>query len=544
MFDLAWRPRCGGGLPRPAPEAIERTERPRAPVIWCLPVSTLNPFQDPLRFERRVPECAVVIFGANGDLTRRKLMPALYRLAYDRRLPTGFAIVGISRTPLSDENFRDKMRESVEQFSEDTQFDAEVWKAFAGGLFYVAGDIADPKLYAGLAGKLAEIAGARPVGGNVLFYLSTQPSQYAAVAQGLGAAGLGKGPGWRRLVVEKPFGRDLASARELTARLHEVFDESEIYRIDHYLGKETVQNILAFRFGNGIFEPLWNRRYVDHVQITAAESIGVEGRGAYYQETGALADMIQNHLLQVMATIAMEPSASFEARSVRDERSKLLRSIRRMTPDEIRRQTVAGQYGPARIGGEEVPGFRQEPGVDPQSPTDTYAAATFLVENWRWSGVPFYVRTGKRLPKRVTEIAIQFKPAPLEIFGDQNGSGGAPNLLIVRIQPEEGISLKFLSKRPGTGIELRPVSMDFSYGTSFGERSPSAYETLLLDAIVGDATLYTRQDMVEASWSVVEPIQNVWREARFAFPNYAAGTWGPPEADAMLARAGNAWRKP
>ena len=512
-------------------------------------MSSANPFQDPLRFERRVPECSVVIFGANGDLTRRKLMPALYRLAYDRRLSAGFAVVGISRTPLSDDQFREKMMEAVKEFSEDTNFDEDVWRAFAGGLFYVAGDISDPGLYQRLAKKVCEIEKARSTGENVLFYLSTQPSQYAAAALGLGAAGLNRASnGWRRLVVEKPFGHNLESARELSNQLHQVFDESSIYRIDHYLGKETVQNILAFRFGNGIFEPLWNRRYVDHVQITAAESIGVEGRGAYYQEAGALADMIQNHLLQVMATIAMEPSASFRADSVRDERSKLLRSIkRRNTPDEILANSVAGQYGPARIGGQDVPGFRQEPGVDPNSRTDTYAAVTFFVENWRWAGVPFYVRTGKRLPKRVTEIAIQFRPAPLAIFstnGDTGGPDGAPNLLIVRIQPEEGISLKFLSKRPGAGMNLRPVSMDFNYGSSFGERSPSAYETLLLDAIIGDATLYTRQDMVEASWAVVEPIENVWRENDWHFPNYPAGTWGPKEADEMLARRGHEWRKP
>jgi glucose-6-phosphate 1-dehydrogenase len=485
-----------------------------------------------------------VIFGANGDLTRRKLIPALYRLAYDRRLPPGFAVVGISRTPLGDEGFREKMRDAVREFSEDTEFDDDVWSAFASGLFYVAGDVNDPALGRNLAVKLAEVERTRHTGGNALFYLSIQPSQYAAAAASLGAAGLARGNGWRRLVVEKPFGHDLASARELAGRLHEAFEESEIYRIDHYLGKETVQNILAFRFGNGIFEPLWNRRYVDHVQITAAESIGVEGRGAYYQETGALADMVQNHLLQVMATIAMEPSASFEARSVRDERSKLLRSIHRMTPEDVRVNTVAGQYGPARIGGEDVPGFRQEPGVDPQARTDTYAAATFFVENWRWAGVPFYVRTGKRLPKRVTEIAIQFHPAPFEIFADVDGPGSTPNLLIVRIQPEEGISLKFLSKRPGTGMELRPVSMDFNYGSSFGGRSPTAYETLLLDAIIGDATLYTRQDMVEASWAVVEPIQRVWRENPFEFPNHAAGSWGPAAADEMLARRGHIWRRP
>ena len=502
-----------------------------------------NPFQDPLRFERRTPECAIVIFGASGDLTKRKLMPALYRLAYDRRLSAGFAVIGVSRTPLGDEGFREKMREAVRGFSEDTKFDEDVWNAFARGLFYVAGDAGDAALFGRLGQKLAEIEQARQTGGNVLFYLSLQPSQYAAAALGLGGAGLGKGNGWRRLVVEKPFGHDLASARELSGQIHQVFDESDVYRIDHYLGKETVQNILAFRFGNGIFEPLWNRRYVNHVQITAAESIGVEGRGAYYQEAGALADMIQNHLLQVMATIAMEPTASFRAASVRDERSKLLRSIRPMTPDETRVNAVPGQYGPARVGGEDLPGFRQEPGVDPRSGTDTYAAATFFVENWRWAGVPFYMRTGKRLPKRVTEIAIQFNPAPLAIF-DGGGRESSPNLLILRIQPEEGISLKFLSKRPGAGVELRPVSMDFNYGSSFGERSPSAYETLLLDAIVGDATLYTRQDMVEASWAVVEPIQNAWRESAVDFPNYAAGTWGPAAAGEMLARRGHAWRTP
>jgi glucose-6-phosphate 1-dehydrogenase len=502
-----------------------------------------NPFQDPLRFERRVPECTVVIFGANGDLTKRKLMPALYRLAYDRRLSAGFAVVGISRSPMTDDQFREKMLESVKKFSEDTEIQDDVWRAFSQGIYYVAGDIADAALYQNLATKLKQVEAERQTGGNVLFYLSTQPSQYAPAALGLGSAGLGKGNGWRRLVVEKPFGHDLESARELSDKLHEVFAEAEVYRIDHYLGKETVQNILAFRFGNGIFEPLWNRRYINHVQITAAESIGVEGRGAYYQEAGALADMIQNHLLQVMATIAMEPSSSFNADAVRDERSKLLRSIHPMKPDEIRQNAIAGQYGPAKIGGKDVPGFRQEEGVDPQSQTDTYAAATFYVENWRWARVPFYVRTGKRLPKRVTEISIQFNPAPLAIF-DGECPDSSPDMLLVRIQPDEGISLKFLSKRPGTGMKLRPVSMDFNYGSSFGERSPSAYETLLLDAIIGDPTLYTRQDMVEASWRVVEPIQNAWRETRYYFPNYDAGTWGPAAADEMLARNGHVWRKP
>src|SRR5215471_16972497 len=324
-----------------------------------------NPFQDPLRFERQVPECAIVIFGANGDLTKRKLMPALYRLAYDRRLSAGFAIVGISRTPLTDEEFREKMLEAVKEFSEDTKLDDDVWRAFAEGLFYVAGDIGDDGLYQRLAQKLGEIETARHTGGNVLFYLSIQPSQYAAAAIGIGKAGMNTGSGWRRLIVEKPFGHDLASARELANRLHSVFEESEIYRIDHYLGKETVQNILAFRFGNGIFEPLWNRRYVNHVQITAAESIGVEGRGAYYQEAGAARDMIQNHLLQVMATIAMEPAAVYEPDAMRDERAKLLRSIRVLKPEEVPLYSVPGQYR----------GFRQEKDINPASQAPTYAAA-------------------------------------------------------------------------------------------------------------------------------------------------------------------------
>jgi glucose-6-phosphate 1-dehydrogenase len=501
-----------------------------------------NPFQDPLRFERHVPECIMVIFGANGDLTKRKLLPALYRLAADRRLSTGFSVIGISRTPMTDDAFREKMRESVQKFVGDA-FDADVWKSFAQGIFYLAGDFADKAAFGKLGERLDEVRKARQVAGNVLFYLSAQPSQYEEIARGLGQAGLAKDDGWRRLVVEKPFGRDLASGRKLSDSLHEYFPESEVWRIDHYLGKETVQNILAFRFGNGIFEPLWNRRYVNHVQITGAESIGVEGRGAYYQEAGALRDMIQNHLLQVMATVAMEPSASFRPDSVRDERSKLLRSIRVWKPDEVLKNTVPGQYGPARIGGEDLPGFRQEPGVDPHSQTNTYAAVTVLIDNWRWAGVPFYIRTGKRLPKRVSEIAIQFNEAPLQIFNhDENFR--APNLLILRIQPEEGISLKFVSKRPGAGMTLRPVSMDFNYGSSFGERSPEAYETLLLDAMIGDATLYTRQDMVEASWTVVDAIQRVWDATKFDFPNYPAGSWGPQQADEMLAVRGHCWRRP
>lgn len=499
----------------------------------------VNPFADPLRFERRVPECAIVIFGANGDLTKRKLLPALFRLAYDRRLPARFSIIGTSRTPLADDVFREQMRDAVQKFSEDTIFDEGAWSRFGPNLHYIAGDIGDPELYTGIKTELEQLGQA-----NALFYLATQPSYYGEIVEYLGAAGLGHatGPNWRRVVIEKPFGHDLDSARALNERIHKVFDENDIYRIDHYLGKETVQNILAFRFGNGIFEPVWNRRYVNNVQITAAESIGVEGRGGYYQEAGAARDMIQNHLLQVMATISMEPPAVYEPNAVRDERAKLLRSIRIVKADEVPLYAVAGQYK----------GFRQETGVDPRSQTNTYAAVTFFVDNWRWAGVPFFIRTGKKLPKRASEIAIQFNTAPHAMFSSgASASGGntpdgagmmRPNLLILRIQPEEGISLRFLSKQPGGGMRLRPVSMDFNYGSSFGERSPSAYETLLTDALTGDATLYTRQDMVEASWRAVQPILDDWAGRKFDFPNYEPGTWGPAAADEMLVRQGHQWR--
>lgn len=513
-------------------------------------MASSNPFTDPLRFERQVRPCAVVIFGANGDLTKRKLVPALYRLAFERRLPTGFAIVGNSRTEMSDEEFREKMRASVRQFLEESPFDEDVWRDFSRGLHYVSGDLRDPGCYQRLAEKLGEIERAQLTGGNVLFYLSTQPSHYEAVVEGLGGAGLQRSQagGWRRLVVEKPFGHDLDSSRLLDHAVHKVFPEEDVYRIDHYLGKETVQNLLAFRFGNGIFEPLWNRRYVNSVQITAAESIGVEGRGAYYEEAGALRDMIQNHMLQILATVAMEPPALFEAAAVRDERAKLLRSIHVMSHDEVAAHAVKGQYGPANVGGRALPGFRQEEGVNPQSQTETYAAATFFIDNWRWAGVPFHVRSGKRLAKRVTDIAIQFNAAPHRVFSGLPGGAGmselAPNLLILRVQPEEGISLRFLSKQPGSGMKLRPVSMDFNYGSSFGMRSPTAYETLLVDALTGDATLYSRQDMVEASWQAVMPVLEVWGNTKFDFPNYASGTWGPAASDEMLARRGQAWRVP
>ena len=497
-----------------------------------------NPFTDPLRFERRAPSCAMIIFGANGDLAQRKLIPSLYRLAYERRLPDDFVIIGTSRSAHTDDEFREKMRNAMREFGSGP-FDQDLWDRFAQDLHYVEGDMNDNSLYPKIAKKV-ETVGQQ----NVLFYLSVAPRFYGPVVEQLGAIGLA-GPkrksekGWRRIIIEKPFGHNLASSKELNQEVESVFPEQDTYRIDHYLGKETVQNILAFRFGNGIFEPLWNRRYIEHVQITAAESIGVEGRGGYYQDTGALRDMIQNHLLQVMATVAMEPSAVFESDAVRDERAKLLRSIRTMKPEEVSQFAVAGQYR----------GFLDEEGVRPDARTATFAAATFYVDNWRWAGVPFLIRTGKKLPKRVTDIAIQYRSAPLHLFetGDWHNS---PNLLILRIQPEEGISLRFSSKEPGRALSntvggsmrLRPVSMDFNYGTSFGERSPSAYETLLMDALLGDTTLYTRQDMVEASWAAIEPILNDWDSSRTDVPLYDPGTWGPAESDEMLARLGYRWR--
>lgn len=502
-----------------------------------------NPFADMLQDARKIPPSVLVIFGASGDLTKRKLIPALYRLHHDGRLPRSFFVIGNSRTEFSDESFRQKQREELGVFLKDMPIEEEEWRRFAQKLFYVPGNMKDPAMYEALGKRIEELTGDVPH--EVSFYLSTQPSFYPVAVDMLRQTGVNRGPATRRVVVEKPIGHDLDSARDLESHLAAAFEESDIYRIDHYLGKETVQNILAFRFANGIFEPLWNRRYIDHIQITAAESIGVEGRGAYYQEAGALRDMVQNHLLQVMATVMMEPYTRFAAGPVRDERSKLLRSIRIYKPEEVLEHAVPGQYGGARVGGEDLPGFREEEGVQPDAQTDTYAAVKLFVDNWRWSGVPVYIRTGKRLPKRVTDVAIQFRTAPKNMFESAGGGNEVgPNLLILRIQPDEGISLRFQSKRPGSGMQLRPVGMDFNYGTSFGTRTPEAYETLLLDALAGDPTLYIRQDMVEASWQVIMPILEVWRNTKFDFPNYAAGSWGPKASEEMLARLGHTWRRP
>jgi glucose-6-phosphate 1-dehydrogenase len=505
-----------------------------------------NPLREGLRLQRTAQPCVVIIFGASGDLTKRKLVPALYSLAEQDLLGSGFSVVGTARTPMSHDAFRAAMREAVNEFSADGPGDATVWENFAAGLFYTPTDVKQPESYGNLVPLLDRIDRERGTAGNRLFYLSTPPNLYSGIIRRLGATGLNhsNSGGWTRIIIEKPFGRDLASARALNQEVLRVFNEDQIYRIDHYLGKETVQNIMVLRFANGIFEPIWNRRYIDHVQITAAESIGVENRGGYYEQAGAVRDMIQNHLLQVLAHVTMEPPAVMEANAVRDEKTKVVRAIHPIAPDEVDQYAIRGQYGEGAVGGHRVEGYRQEPNVSPESNTETYAAVKFLIDNWRWAEVPFYLRTGKRLPKRVTEVAIQFRRAPHLLFKQAPGGGMEPNALILRIQPDEGISLKFNAKLPGQAINLRPVNMDFQYGASFGKRSPEAYERLLLDAMVGDSTLFARGDMVELTWELTMPILEMWQRPALNFPNYAAGTWGPSEADQLIERDGRRWRRP
>jgi glucose-6-phosphate 1-dehydrogenase len=505
-----------------------------------------NPLREGLRLERIPDPNTMVLFGATGDLAHRKVVPALYQLWRTNLLPHEFVLLAVGRRPYEDDAMRAEFRASLEKYSRVLPLDEAAWRSFAARIHYFRLDFEDPPGYDRLAARLAEIDKEQNGRGNHLFYLATQPAQFAEIVGELGRVGLDHERhegGWRRIVIEKPFGHDLQSAIRLNREVGKVFRESQVYRIDHYLGKETVRNLLVFRFANGIFEPIWNRRHIDHVQITVAESIGVENRGAFYEATGASRDFLQNHLLQLMSLVAMEPPATFDADALRDEKVKVIRAIGEMTPDEIRGDVVRGQYGPGWVGAQHVPGYREEPQVDPLSETETFIAARLEVDDWRWSGVPFYLRTGKRLPKRATEIAIQFKEVPHKLFRD-SASEPDPNLLAIRIQPDEGIMLRFGAKVPGLGIDVRSVNMDFTYGSAFSVDSPDAYETLILDALLGDPSLFTRADEVEGAWGIVTPIIDCWaNDPPPDLPNYEAGTWGPEAAEQLLARDGRRWRR-
>jgi glucose-6-phosphate 1-dehydrogenase len=492
---------------------------------------------------RPAPPAAVVIFGAAGDLTKRKLLPALYNLKAHGLLPRELAVVGVARKEKSHEQFRDEQSRDIREFA-TTAVDGALWAELRDAMYYLAGDFSDPATYSQLANLLGDVAKRHGTGGNVLFYLATPPGFFGEVVRRLGEAGLlrEERDSWRRVIIEKPFGRDLASAQALNAEIAAVLQERQVYRIDHYLGKETVQNILVFRFANGVFEPIWNRRYVDHVQLMVAETVGVEDRGNYYETAGVLRDMIQNHMFQLLSLIAMEPPISFEADAVRDEKVKVLHAIRPMQPEEILERTVRGQYGEGEIEGRRVPAYRQEPKVAGSSTTETYAALKLFVENWRWAGVPFYLRSGKRLARRRTEIVVEFRRPPLLLLDRVAMGEIEANRLVLHIQPDEGIELQIKAKRPGPTVRIETVKLDFSYA-DFGETSAATgYERLLYDCLVGDSTLFHRTDMVEAAWRLATPVLDVWKSVPPRdFPNYAAGSWGPAAADELIQRDGRRW---
>src|SRR4051812_21207773 len=503
-----------------------------------------NPLREGLS-ARPVPQpCSIIIFGATGDLTHRKLVPALYNLAADGELPPAIAVIGFARRPKSDDEFRKEMEEATRKFSRQGVRD-EIWSTFARSLFYHQSEFGDAAGYISLAKRLDQIDKERGTRGNRLFYFAAAPDQFDDILKHLKAAGLNHAAegSWARVIVEKPFGTDLASARELNRIVSNSFAEDQTYRIDHFLGKETAQNILVLRFANAIFEPLWNTRYIDHVQITAAETLGVEGRAGYYDKSGALRDMVQNHLLQLLCLIAMEAPTDLAADSIRDEKVKVVRSLRRMAGEAVVENVVRGQYAGRAIYGKPGVAYRHEQGVDPKSNIETYVALRLRIDDWRWADVPVYLRVGKRLPKSGTEISVHFKKAPPVLFNKETITLDE-NVLVVRIQPDEGISLRMQAKIPGISLRIEPVKMDFHYGTSFGKPSPEAYERLLLDAMSGDATLFARRDEVEEAWAFIDPIEEEWKsQGSKGLYFYSAGSWGPDEADELLARDGRAWRR-
>ncbi|HEU5227117.1 MAG TPA: glucose-6-phosphate dehydrogenase [Ktedonobacteraceae bacterium] len=497
--------------------------------------------------------CCIVIFGATGDLTQRKLLPTLAHLIHDHPLPESFCIVAFARRPLSDEQWREMALKSINQYMpEDDRLDSEAQQAFAQRLFYCQSDFSDRAGYGRLAELLDKLDHERGTGGNRLFYLATPPDLDAEIVRHLGASGLSHpahsengNETWTRIVFEKPFGHDLASAQKLNREVGRVFRENQTFRIDHYMGKETVQNIMAFRFANGIFEPLWNQKYIDHVQILVAESIGIGSRAEFYESAGAIRDIVQNHIMQVLCLTAMEPPAAFDAEAIRDEKVKVLRAIPLLTPDEVADRVVRGQYTAGVVDGEQVVGYKEEQGVKPDSTTETYVALKLFIENWRWEDVPFYIRTGKHLPTRSTEVTIQFKRVPHLLYKPSETKGLVPNRLTMHIQPDEGITLKLGAKIPGAARQLSSVDMGFSYKTAFGIQSPDAYERLIADCMLGDSTLFIRRDEIEASWRIIDSITSAWQHMPpdTVYP-YAAGTWGPAEADALIEDDGRSWDNP
>jgi glucose-6-phosphate 1-dehydrogenase len=516
--------------------------------VVAAPVLEPNPLREGLEQERVPDASCLVIFGASGDLTHRKLLPALYSLAHDGLLPSGQTIIGFARPEYTDEAFRAEIREACNKFARTRPVDEAVWENFAKGLFYVQGEFTEPAAYHRLKEKLEECDRTRGTGGRRLYYLAVPPNFFPVICEILGGEAMvtdpERGGPYTRAIIEKPFGRDLASAKELNRVAVSTFRERQVFRIDHYLGKETVQNLMVLRFANGIFEPFWNRQYVDHVQLTVAESIGVEKRGGYFDNAGITRDIVQNHMLQLLCLTAMEPPVAFDADAVRDEKVKVLRALREFPHAREEALAVRGQYTDGSVLGEAAPAYLNEENVKADSRTETFAALKVFVDNWRWADVPFYLRAGKRLPKRVTDISIHFRPAPYPLFKKMPGVVTQPNVLAIRIQPDEGISLKFDSKVPGPVVRTAPVTMEFRYATSFGAEPPEAYERLLLETMLGDSTLFARRDEVETAWAWLDPLMRAWETDARRPDGYSAGTWGPQAADALIERDGRRWRRP